>query len=460
MDYELVLFEQRMEAEQAERLASYKRHYEYYLGGHKQPLPVRTGQPNDNVILNLARIVVDKGAAFLFGKDLVWELQEGESTPAEDALDTVWKRNRRMTFLAEIGTSGGIYGHVFIKILPDGIAPGIPRLVNILPELVTVLRDYDDLQAVNGYRIEWTGIDTSGRPLHKRQDIVREETRWIVRNRVDKGNGAWAQGPQAPADFVWPWPWAPIVDAPNIILPGSYYGQSDLADLDEQDAVNYVASKIQRILRYHAHPKTWGKGFKAGDLQIREDDMLIIPSPDGSLGNLEMQSDLSSSLDFLDKLVNSYMASARVPRLDPAVINVGALSGFALKVLYGDLLEKTELKRRTYGDLLIEINRRLCDMLGFGAENYVTIHWPDPLPVDENAEMTRDKFELEAELASIETVQRRRGLDPEVEAERKAKQEAETNSIGGTLIRQFMAGAGTGTRRPGQQEQDPAEAVT
>jgi hypothetical protein len=125
---------------------------------------------------------------------------------------------------------------------------------------------------------------------------------------------------------------------------------------------------------------------------------------------------------------------------------VGALSGFALRVLHQDLLEKTNAKQRTYGDLLIEINRRLCELGGFGAEHYTTIHWPDPLPVDEAAETLRDGFDLDKGVASLETVQTRRGLDPEVENERMAKErqarDVAEGNVGALLLRQFETGRG------------------
>jgi hypothetical protein len=441
------MFTEREEAEQAARLLAYQKAYLYYLGEHKPQLAVRQGQPNDNVRLNLAKLIIDKGAAFLFGQEPEFQLDEAKTTPAEKYLAKVWERNRKMTLLSELAVSGGLYGHLFVKILNDGIAPGIPRLENVLPEYVTVVRDADDYRRVRAYIIAWTSADERGKPVDKRQEIVQVgENTWEIRNRVHV-RGAWQPDPNAP-DFTWPWPWPPMVDAPNLLLPGSFYGQSDLDDLAEQDAINYVASKVQRILRYHAHPKTIGKGFKNGDIQIDEDDMLILPSAESDLFNLEMQSDLGSSLAFLDKLITSYLATARIPRLDPAVVNVGALSGFALKVLYGDLLEKTEQKRRTYGDLLIELNRRLLEMGGHGAENYTTIHWQDPLPADEQAEMTRDGFELDNQLASRETVQLRRNLDPETERNRMQGEREAEETLGAQVIRGFMSGTGTGFRRP------------
>jgi len=232
------------------------------------------------------------------------------------------------------------------------------------------------------------------------------------------------------------------VDCQNLLNPGSYWGLSDLEDLSEQDAINYVASKIQRILRYHAHPKTIGRGFAPENVRIAEDETMVLPSSESDLFNLEMQSDLSAALTFLNTLITLWMRSERVPNLDPAQVNVGALSGFALKVLYGDLLEKTEVKRATYGDLLIEVNRRLLALAGYGEENYTTLHWPSPLPEDWNEQKARDEFELANGVASLETIRARRGLDNEVEKERIAAEQMERDqregNVGAMLVQDFF----------------------
>ena len=143
-DYSTILIEQRLKADEEARLKMYKAHWELYNGKHKAMLPVRPGQPDDNVYLNLSRMIIDQGVEFLFGKSIEFELQEGEQTPEEEALDQNWQRNRRMTFLNEVGVTGGICGHVFLKLVPepDIDGPEWVRLVNVQPEYVRVR--YDD----------------------------------------------------------------------------------------------------------------------------------------------------------------------------------------------------------------------------------------------------------------------------------------------------------------------------
>ena len=441
MDLNQARFAERQDAEQQERLMAYKRAYEYYTGKHKLPLPVRDGEPNDNVILNIARIIVDKGAAFLFGKEPIFELEEGATSPAEKALAEFWDRNHKMTFLNGLAISGGLYGHMFGKLLNE---EPLPRIVNMLPEYMTTFWDGDDIDSVWRYRIQWTAADRNGEEMTKRQDIELDDgaKKWKIKNQVAMGNGGFKQDPDNP-DMTWKWEWCPIVSAPNMVLPGSFYGQSDLDDLSEQDAINYIASKMQRITRYHAHPKTIGTGFAKSDIQISEDDMLVLPNPEAKIWNLEMQSDLASSMGLMDRFINWYLAAARIPRLDPASVSVGALSGFALKVLYGELIEKTNTKHNTYGDFLIEANRRVLDMMKHGDKNYTTLHWPDPLPEDEDAEKTRDEFELANEIAARETIQRKRGYTPKDENVKIDADQARDGNVGAMLVRSMVNQTGS-----------------
>jgi hypothetical protein len=436
-DLSSILFEQRVQDDDQQRLAQYDQNWRYYNGDHKRPLKVKQGQADDNVVMNLARIVVDKGASFLFGKPVDFELEEGTDTPPEQYIDDVWQRNRKMTLMNKMALSGGVCGHLFVKIVPDGISPRVPRLVVLDPAYVRVAYSDDDIADVFRYRIQFTAMGRDGRAVNRRQDIERDDGgRWGITNWIARGGGRWEPDGDEwkPA---WRWPWPPIVDCQNLVNPHEFYGLSDLEDLSLQDGVNFTASNVLRVLRYHAHPKTWGKGIGKTDIEIGADDVLLLKNDKGELHNLEMQSDLGSSLEFLRELRNGFLASARVPRMDPAQVNVGALSGFALKVLYGDLLEKTGVKRCTYGDLLVELNRRLCELGGHGPERITALHWQDPLPEDEQAEMTRDKFELDYKLASQETVRARRGLDQQTEGERIQAEEAASGNIGALLLRQF-----------------------
>lgn len=447
LDYNAALFRARQDAEAMARLQGYKLRYEYYHGQHRAMLPTKAGQQDDNVRINLARYIVDKGSAFLFGKDVEWQLQEGATTPEEEHLEAVWARNRKGTLLGKLATLGGIFGHTFIKILPDYYGPGLARFVLIDPEYVDVFWRGDDYENAWRYLISWEEQDDEGREQTRLQDVYLDDNGkyWHIVNRLRRGSGAeWLPDPNYP-DVDWRYPWSPIIDCQNIPCPGAYYGMSDLEDLALQDTLNYVGSKINRILRYHSHPKTWGRGINAERLSVDTDEAILL-GMSGELHNLEMQSDLTSSLGFLDRLQNMLMMLARVPNLTPENLAMGAQSGFALRILHTPLLEKTEMKRRAYGDMLIELNRRALELAGKGDDNICKLYWQDPLPLNMVEQMQNDQFEIDNKIAALSTIQGKRGYDPEVESERiraeATERDVQEGNVGALLLRQFNQGIG------------------
>jgi hypothetical protein len=112
--------------------------------------------------------------------------------------------------------------------------------------------------------------------------------------------------------------------------------------------------------------------------------------------------------------------------------SIGALSGLALQILYGPLVEKTESKRRTYGDMLKEINRRLLDLGGYGPDWRVENDWAEMLPRSE-VEL-RNTLILDGQMgASKKTRLKKLGYNSDTElAQSKLETPDDTSPDGGT----------------------------
>lgn len=131
------------------------------------------------------------------------------------------------------------------------------------------------------------------------------------------------------------------------------------------------------------------------------------------------------------------MQLTRTPPVSLAKVEgLGQLSGVALRILYGPMLEKTESKRLTYGDMLIELNRRLWEMGGFGGENIMTIRWPNMLPANRLEELQAAVL-AEQVGVSKDTIVSELGYDAAQEAEKKSK---EAKSLGDQLLTVFDRG--------------------
>jgi hypothetical protein len=427
-----------VDQDRQERLQRFQRACRAYEGYLPNPLKVRYGEPDDNTKINFARVIVDKGTAFLFGRGIEFEVVKPDrSTNAEaevvshaedDAelwLEKVWRANKKQARLQAIGLNGGIYGHPFVKIVP---AFPYPRTVVLDPSTVEVDWDIEDIEKVVRFTISYAACDPYTREMVNVRQIIERvpgvvvADRWTIidqRNEPDGSEADWIT-----IDTIeWPYSWPPIVHCQNLPAPNEFWGISDLEDdvLSINHTANFVMSNLSKIIRYHAHPKTWGTGFDPGMNYLGVDD--IVALPDGAtLQNLEMQGDISASLDFYGKLREAIHELTRVPEVATGKVdNVGQLSGLALQILYQPLLEKTETKRQLYGDMLVELNMHLLELGGFGPDIETEIHWPEVLPSDSLAE--RQALQMDKEFGvSDDTILEKLGYDPDLERTKKAAQ--------------------------------------
>src|SRR5918911_1207481 len=81
--------------DEALRLQRWQRAYQSYHGLFPSPLKRKRDQPDDNVITNFARLIVDKSVAFLFGRGVEFELDETAETDAEEWLEQCWRENKK-----------------------------------------------------------------------------------------------------------------------------------------------------------------------------------------------------------------------------------------------------------------------------------------------------------------------------------------------------------------------------
>ncbi len=121
--------------------------------------------------------------------------------------------------------------------------------------------------------------------------------------------------------------------------------------------------------------------------------------------------------------------------------SVGQLSGVALEILYQPLLEKTETKRLTYGDMLTEINRRLLAIAGYGDELYTELRWQELLPKD-NLMQAQAGLALKQLGVSGDTLVQEAGYDPDVERKKRALEP--DNNLGSAFLKAFDAGGEVG----------------
>jgi len=409
-------------------------YWKYYRGEHKRQIVTTANKPDDNVVLNYSQEIVDQGIDFLFGEELTFELDSTslDRTPDEQYLDSVWgDAETKMMFLQKLAQNGGVTGTAFVRLYDaDPNVPGsLPRLVNLEPGSVDIITADDDAEQVVAYHVVWP----SGMAWKRhRIDWLVEDGVWIITPEVAENNRRWV----ADGDVeVWPYEFAPVFHCQNLPLANTVWGISDLENADLNDAINRTAGNTGRIIRFHAHPKTVGTGFNAQQLDTTNvNDFWTIEKTDAKVFTLEMQSDLASSRAYAQDLKTAFHKVTGASEFDPALVNVGALSGFALKILYMPTLKRTQRKRNTYGAML----KRICEAL-FVLRGQVTmatmngtqaqaidVHlvWQSPLPESGMEQAQQLAIDVQNGL-SQSTYLERRGYDPVIEQEKRKAESAE-----------------------------------
>lgn len=395
-------------------------YWNYYRGHHRRFIKTMTGGPDDNVVLNYAQSIVEQGIDFLFGKEVVFEIDSinTERNQQEQYLDLVWgEAETKMTFLQEVAQNGAICGTSFVRLYrADPNAPNsLPLLVNLDPSLIDVVTAADNVEEVVEYHIVWRVGDT-----WKRHVISRDIDQWMITPQRAEKNRLWVQDGE---EELWEFDFAPIFHCKNLPLANSFWGRSDLENADLNDAINRTASNTNRIIRFHAHPKTVGVGFNATQLQTTSvNEFWTVDNKDARIANLEMQSDLVSSREFVKDLKAAMHKIGGASELDPAQVNVGALSGFALKILYGPTLSRTDKKRNTYGGMLKAINKALLVLAGQEPVDVKNV-WKSPLPESGLEQAQELAVDVQNGLSKA-TYLERRGYDAAVEMA-KRKEEAD-----------------------------------
>lgn len=411
MDHSAVL-SQLGDRDDRERMERIRRSWDAYYGTNPDPLKVRKGEANDNVRINYARLIVDAGVAHLFGDEMHVHCEDGQEA-AQEAIDAIIRRNGEGLLWQRAGTSGAIGGTWFYRLIPQ--AEGPTRIVSVDPATVDVEWSPDDYEDVTAYTVTWL-VEEEDATKVRRLRIERdggEGSGWVLLTE-EAIEGGW----MVIEEEQWPHPYPPMGHAQNLPSPHEVYGLSDL----EPDvlrlclSIERVASNINRILRLYAHPRTWGKMIgDALNMDANPGAVIRLEHPDAALHNLEMSSDLGSSIEMYRRLVAALHETTRIPEVATGKLDsAGQLSSLALRILYSPLIAKTETKRRTYGQAIVEALKRCLDLEGFGYDHDLSIVWPELVPSD--PEMERRVAMLDMQLGvSRETVLHSLGYNAEAE---------------------------------------------
>ncbi len=261
------------------RQAAHKSSWKYYEGDHHRHLKADQSRTDDNVTVNMVELLIDKGVSALVGTNetgivqgvqfdivdqpgepgfirragrAIRRMASGEQpSPAQTWLDMVWRANKKNILLHHLTMTGGVTGHVFVKLVPAGIMDErtgevVPRMICLDPDIVTVFWDASDMGRVLWYRLQYGSGDDQAR-----EDIVRSANLdgaeyWTIYSYTSSRNSRRWELVGEPV--VWEYPWPPIVDWQNLPRPRAYYGRADVSKTNARlnDSLNFTASNMQR----------------------------------------------------------------------------------------------------------------------------------------------------------------------------------------------------------------------
>lgn len=425
------------ENERRQRGEIYRRASDQYDGKHKKFLKQREGSVDPNVIENLDGEAIDQIIAFavpdmpLFQTDEVKEAviapesAESNDLPAEDTdasttspLETwiadAWKDNGDAGLLQDFFLYGCMMGHVYARILPPKDGEDYPAVLALNPSTCITFWRADDLRTVLWHEICYTTDRKYRIDFVNEKEFPEGGNQWGIYTWVYEGN-AWKPFVKPEA---WAFPYPPIVAWQHLRDPRRYYGKSHIIASGLNDSVNKVASDIKQILRFHSSPRTIGKGVAAKDVETTSIDSFFTIPKEADVFNLEMQSDLKSSLEFHELLRDAHADEMRVVRMKGGVEAFKGITNFGLRVAFMKMQAQNTQLHRNYERALILITRAMLAVGSKQADVKLDIEWPDALPVSDTEETTVAQQQHDLGVVSKQTISQRLGLDYEKEQER------------------------------------------
>lgn len=437
MNSNLVGIQSELDAKQSERLRKIRQAWNFYEGYHWEDLPE---QDTPEITVNYCRAFVDKFVAFELGrvfsftthKNMEGKIITNDGRTVFQYLEDIWEDNNQYLFCTEMGQMKSITGEAWVQVryfdpeelndpfkeYPDG------RIKLLLMPTSTIFPEFDP---------------------HERGVLVRVTILYSYERLVKTGLLGKVRKEQAVFKQIWTkdecityqdtksdpvvvpnrYGTIPFVQIKNLPVAGKNAGRGDLEDIIPLNTeYNMKQSDVSEIIDYHASPVTVVYGAKVGNLEKGANKMWGGLSKDARVENLELNSDLGVSTNYIAGLKNSMCEVAGIP--DSVLGGAQAISntsGVALQYLNLPLIEKTRVKKINTEDGLERLNKLILLVSIF--EGLITkpedvdtrdFFWSDvkvadTLPKDTLLELQQIQLEMKLGLESRANAMKRLGRE-------------------------------------------------
>lgn len=416
-----------------QRMARYSSYWSAYLG---YMWAYRTAPGDTQVTANYSRALIDYLTNFCFGRGVHFGAEKQYEHIVPALLKRIWEvDNNKQALLWEMGLQGGVSGDSFVKVAYD---PGYtdpagnehPARVRILPlNSAFCFPEWHshDRERLISFKLKYRfwGLDGQGtRAAYTYTEVITDETiAEYINDQLIEGPGIENPRPNPLGQI-------PVVHIPNLPVPGSPWGMSDMQDILELNRqYNETATQITDIVAYHAEPVTVITGAKASNLERGAKKVWSIPNKDASISNLDGLVDLDGPIALLDQLKRMMHEMTGVPETALGQVQpVSNTSGVALAIQYQPAMQKRALKTMVYEAGLKRINELALrtfflfepDSLKYDPDTegiqkgdqveeidpkdpnvyLTTCEWPAPLPVDVLVKLNEIQMKMELGLES------------------------------------------------------------
>jgi hypothetical protein len=150
----------------------------------------------------------------------------------------------------------------------------------------------------------------------------------------------------------------PVAFCPNYPVASSPWGLGDINDIIPLNReYNEKATEISDIINYHVAPVTVITGAKASNLEKGARKVWAIGNKDAKVQNLELQTNFTGPLGYMELLKQSMHEFMGVPAAALGTLQpISNTSGVALAIQYQPLMLKHERKKIQYIPLFQRIN--------------------------------------------------------------------------------------------------------
>lgn len=337
------------------RLNRYASNWAWYLG-HHWAYRREAGEPQ--LTFNWVRAFSDFLVNFSFGKGVNFHSPEATSAIIPHLLKRVWEiDNNKPAVITEIGQLGSVSGDVFVKVAweePYVDAAGIPhdgkiRVLPLNPAFCFPEFHPHDRTRLIRFKLKYKFWGTAGdgtRQVFTYVELMTEDTieEYINDELIDARPNPLGE--------------IPVAFCPNFPVASSPWGLSDIQDIIGLNReYNEKATEISDIINYHSSPVTVIIGAKASNLEKGARKVWAIGNKDASIQNLELQTNFTGPLGYMELLKQAMHELTGVPggalgQLQP----ISNTSGTALQLQYQPLMLKHDRKRVQYVKLFEHIN--------------------------------------------------------------------------------------------------------